>query len=264
MTALKAFRSVLPAFGVLILSLGVAGPAFSSDTGEPEMSVERSAPPLPDSPFTEDQSSWSATEESVQDANSAQTAEAAPVEEEPVSVSVVEPETGEDIAPFMVAEAEQLPDAVMNEMRAGFIDPSGMIYRFAVDVRTEMDGALAFVRSIVLQADPQGQLQATNTMQLLSQNLPAGAVANVLNNGGGLAITDKNGNTTLLNQTPTGALANVIINTADNRNITQTMNIDIVLNHVQTIAGAANAGHIPPALAGLAQGAHMHKLGFGF
>jgi hypothetical protein len=166
---------------------------------------------------------------------------------------------------LVMADAQPLATEDMAEMRAGFIDPSGLIFSFGVNVQTQIDGALMYVRSLVLQADPAGQLTATANTQLLSQNLPAGVTANIINNGGGVQVTDKNGNTTIVNQTANGALANIIMNTANNRNVTQTMNIDLVLQHVQSIMGNVSGAGQTALLSGLArQSAHMHSVGLGF
>ncbi|MDD5586968.1 MAG: hypothetical protein PHY92_08455 [Alphaproteobacteria bacterium] len=151
----------------------------------------------------------------------------------------------------------------MTGLRAGFIDPTGLIYSFAVDVKSMVDGTLAFVRSLVLQAGPNGQFNAVSNAQLLPQNLPAGMVANITNNGGGLTVTDNNGNTTFLNQTAGGNFTSAIMNSADNRNAAQTVDMSIVLQNISGVtAGASNAAANPSANV-LAQVTTLHNLGLG-
>ena len=156
-----------------------------------------------------------------------------------------------------------LSNGEMDELRAGFMDPSGHLFRFAIDVHSMVDGTLMFVRSLVLQVGRHGQFEATASNQVLPQNLPAGMTANVVDNGAGVVVSDKNGNSTLLNQTANGALASVILNTANNRNLSQTMDINIVLQHVQGAMGTTlSAAHRMP-FNNLGNVGQMHRLGFG-
>lgn len=164
-----------------------------------------------------------------------------------------------------LAEAEVLSTSDMGQLRAGFVDPSGYLVSFAVDVRTTIDGSLMFVRSLVLSM-VNGQFQTTDSSQLVSGGIPTGATANLIDDGKGVSITDENGNTTLLNQTAQGTFANVILNAASNRDIAQNMNINIVLGNMQTIAGGAIAGvaqHVAGFTA-LAQTARAHASGLKF
>lgn len=162
----------------------------------------------------------------------------------------------------LLTGAKRISDKDMDNMRAGFIDPSGMIYRFAVDVKTQIDGAITFVRSIVMMPDINGHLSATSNTQFGNSNMQNGVVANVINNGRGVSVSDSKGKTTVLNQTDSGALASIVLNSADNRLITQSMDINIVLQGVQTAMIHANGGALS-SINGLMQGARMHNLGFG-
>lgn len=164
-----------------------------------------------------------------------------------------------------IADAQIVPDSEMGELRAGFMDPSGFLLKFAVDVKSQIDGALTFVRSLVLQHDHNGHLQASTSTELLSQNLPEGTTANVIDNGKGIVISNGSGQTTILNQTSSGALTNMIVNTANNVDVSQTMNIDLVLQNVSSIVGQLSALKNINAPAGIMnQASQMHRIGFGF
>lgn len=178
-----------------------------------------------------------------------------------------------------LAEAQIVPLTEMDTMRAGFIDPTGLIFRFAVDIRSRIDGALLFARSIVLQRHQNNDaLQAvnntvpsskelhitSNTQQLVEQNIPEGNMAKVLGNGAGIVLSDaKGGQTAILNQVSSGAFSSVITNTADYRAISQTLNIDIVLQNIQTSMGSLSALRNLHAPTGLNQISRMHTIGFG-
>ena len=164
-----------------------------------------------------------------------------------------------------LAEARIVSDAELGVMRAGFIDPTGMIYRFAVDVESQIDGALTFVRSLVLQPDgANGQMAATTSSQLVAGALPEGTTAQVVNGGEGVLMTSQDGRyTALFNRGSSGNIANVIFNTADNRNISQTVNIDIALQNVSAVMGQLSALGNVNAAANMYQSSRMHTLGFG-
>jgi hypothetical protein len=161
-----------------------------------------------------------------------------------------------------MAGAKPLSDREMSNARGGFIDPTGMILRFAVDVKTQIDGAMTFVRSIVMAPDASGHLAASSTSQMQAQNLPAGTTASIIDNGRGVTVTDSKGNTTALNQTASGVLASIITNTADFRQVTQTMNIDLVLQNVHSITSQINGGGAG-AINSLGLGARLHNVGIG-
>jgi hypothetical protein len=137
---------------------------------------------------------------------------------------------------IVMADAEVLDASDMEETRGGFIDPTGLIFRFAVDVRTRVDGIVSYARSLVLQPGLSGHLQATTSAQIQqAPNLPSGTIANIINEGKGIVVDDDNGKTTILNQTDTGAFANVIMNAANNRVVSQTMDINIVLKNLPNL-----------------------------
>lgn len=159
---------------------------------------------------------------------------------------------------LQIAEAE-LSDETMDEARAGFTDASGMIYRFAVDVRTQIDGAVTFTRQITLDHDASGQLQAAQIVGVDTTGLPTGATATLINNGQGIRVTSTTGATTVLNQTASGALASIIMNTANDQQITQTMNINLVLQNMP----AVNMTGLNNTVTGLAQIGNLRQIGLG-
>ncbi len=158
--------------------------------------------------------------------------------------------------------APRLSDAEMDTMRGGFFDPTGLIFRFAVDVQTHIDGMVEFVRSIVMMPDIKGNLVASAQADLQTVELPAGTTASMVSGGRGVVVTDEKGTTTALNQTTQGALANIIMNTADNREITQKMDINIVLKGVESTTShiRETGGH---SVNGLGNMLNMHSIGFG-
>jgi hypothetical protein len=162
---------------------------------------------------------------------------------------------------IVLAEADVLPASEMEETRGGFRDPSGFIYRFAVDVRTHVNGAVSYARSLVLEPGANGQLHATSTAQIQeAPNLPVGTIAKIIENGKGIEVNDSSGKTTVLNQTQSGSIASVITNTANNRVISQTMDINIILKNIPNlIANGRNLGNV----SAFAQGIRGRAMGIG-
>lgn len=166
---------------------------------------------------------------------------------------------------IILAEAKVVRDRDLGEMRGGFVDPTGLIFKFAVDVQSQVNGALAYVRSLVLQADGAGQMQASSSSNVMQQNLPSGTTASVVNNGAGIVISSQEGQqTTMINQAANGAITNVVLNTANDMNISQVVNIDLVLKSIDPLMGQFSNLKNMNAPGGLNQIARTHSVGFGF
>ena len=171
--------------------------------------------------------------------------------------SPVSPVTNPDN--IIVADAAPLSSDEMSELRGGFIDPSGLIFNFAVNVRTDLNGALVFTRSLtVTPSGISGQLQATASNNVLPQNLPGNVSIGVIGNGNGITVTNASGQTTtILNQTAGGAPASIIVNNASNANVTQAVNVALTLKNVAAMTGFL---HMTTQSA-LAQNNVLHSLG---
>jgi hypothetical protein len=165
---------------------------------------------------------------------------------------------------ILVAEADVVSNGEMAEMRAGFIDPSGLLFRFAVDVKSQIDGALMFVRSLVLETTSPGHYTASANNQVINENLPVGTTAAVIDNGAGVVVSSEKGTTTLMNQPSSSSFASVVVNQASDVVVSQTMNIDLVIQNVQASMRQLTDLKSFNAPAGLNQSAHMHTIGFGF
>lgn len=182
---------------------------------------------------------------------------------QPVEQALFEVVDPEDHLSF--AEAELVSAQDMGEMRAGFIDPTGLIFKFAVDVKSHIDGALMFVRSLVLEPmKGSHEMQiVTNNSQAMPENLPQGTAVDVIKSGAGVVVSNENGKTTIINQPSSGIFSNVILNSANNRDISQTMNIDLVLQNVKTNMGQFSGLRGMNSPAHLFQSSRMHAVGFG-
>lgn len=145
--------------------------------------------------------------------------------------------------PHVVMSGPQvMTDADMSEARGGFMTAGGFTFGFGVVVRSYVNDQLAL----------QTQLTWTPTgpvSQQVQHNVPgvadlAGAMASLvaggidlrgLNNTGGVAVVDGSGATAILHNITTSQLQNLIINNADNRNIRQDMELNLVLPDLATI-----------------------------
>jgi len=162
-------------------------------------------------------------------------------------------------AHIVLADATPLSLSEMENLRGGFADPSGLIYQFAVDVKTLLNGSEVFSRSIVV-APSNGQLQATTASNLAPNNSAGGLSISMLGNGAGIIVTDANGNsTTALSQTANGTPASIILNTGSGRNLTQSVNISLTLQNMTSIM---NFLHTATQGAAMAQHSSIRALGF--
>ena len=163
-----------------------------------------------------------------------------------------------DADAVMLTDAAIIPDSEMAEMRGGFFDIGGIIYRFAVDIRTQVDGALDFVRKIEVVNNGKGF--DSNTMTAL---VDGGKGAQVTGNGTALIVPGQNGSTVIMNQNGNGTPSSIIINTADNADITQTVNIDLTLQSSASVLSALSGAAADLTLA-MQQLNALQSIGFGF
>ena len=160
-----------------------------------------------------------------------------------------------------VAEATPLSLGEMENMRGGFADPSGLVYRFAVNVQTLLNGIEVFTHSLVVAPSVStGQLQATATTNFSPSNTPSGLNINMIGNGIGVVVTDSSGrSTTAMNQTANGAPASIIMNTGNDRNITQSVNVNLTLQNMTSIM---NFIHTTSQVGAMTQHSALRSLGF--
>ena len=149
----------------------------------------------------------------------------------------------------------------MSETRGGFVDVSGLIRDFTVNVHTALNGAMIFSRSLVVAPSPEtGQFAASATSNVISQNVPTDVIVSEINKGAGVTIIDPAGQqTTILNQTDAGAPASVVMNTASQQNITQTVDVVLTLKNMATVM---NYVHNSTQSAAMVQNNAMRSLRF--
>lgn len=146
----------------------------------------------------------------------------------------------EDI--ITLADADPLTDEEMQDLRGGFVDPTGLIYRFAVNVETALNGSPVFTRSLTVSpSGKSGALQASSSANLLPQNIPPNLAVAMIGNGEGIQVSDENGTTTIMNQNAAGVPSSIILNPSSNRAISQTVGMALTLRNtnMSTFATAA-------------------------
>ena len=136
---------------------------------------------------------------------------------------------------MIVADAAPLSSDDMNTVRGGFADPSGMIWRFSVNVQTQLNGSTVFERSLVVAPSSTGQLQASANNNVITQNIPASFSVNVIGSGNGVTVTNAAGTTTILSQTASGVPSSIIFNSASDRNVSQSVNLSLTLQNTAAI-----------------------------
>lgn len=113
-----------------------------------------------------------------------------------------------------------LPPPELDAVRGGFVTPSGLVFEFGAVVRTSVDGRLALESTVSLSDTGKAAVTTASLGELT---------------GGRLVIPGVNGETTLVHDVTGQALRNVVLNTADNRHISQETTVTLVLPNFDTI-----------------------------
>lgn len=137
------------------------------------------------------------------------------------------PALAEDAA---IASGDPVPmsDADLDDQRGGMSTPSGVQFYFGAVVNTYIDGQLALQTQLTWT--DQGVVQTTqgNLASDLVSQAAAGGI-HLSPNAAGAYVPGINGGTVVLNSIDPGQIANAVLNTADNRTITQNTNITLTI-----------------------------------
>ncbi len=164
---------------------------------------------------------------------------APPLQRDPQPDGIASPAVPADSLPkpcadcIVISEAKQLALEEMQEVRGGFIDQTGLIYNFAVNVRTALNGAEVFTRTLTVSPALDKHLQATTATSLLTENIPKDLSVNIVGEGKGLSVANaEGGHALILNQTPKGLPISAVLNTLSNSDINQTISLTLKLNQI--------------------------------
>lgn len=121
-----------------------------------------------------------------------------------------------------------LSDEELAVERGGIQLPTGMEVGFGASVRTFVDGALVLESKLVWT--DQGAMQSEAAPSLASQR-QTGQIT--LSDGAaqlpGVAVSGDGGSTVVLHELSAARIANVVVNTANNRDIRQEVQIDLAI-----------------------------------
>lgn len=161
---------------------------------------------------------------------------------------------------IVLAEALPLRESEMKNIRGGFMDPTGLIYNFAVNVRTALEGVEVFTRSLMLSpSGANGHLQAVGHSSVFPTGIPEGLNLRLMGGGAGLSVTDASGkHTTVLNQTAAGVPTSIVLNTRNDVNLAQSVDMTLTLSSLHGLASRINAS----VRAGLFQRTSIRPLGY--
>jgi len=131
-----------------------------------------------------------------------------------------------------------LTDMELAAERGGLRLPTGMEVGFGASVRTFVDGAPVLETKLVWT--DQGAIQTQAAPQLAAQG-PSGQVT--LSEGAaqlpGVALAGDGGSTVVLHELSSARIANIVVNTANNRDIRQEVQIDLAIPELAQLQQAA-------------------------
>ncbi len=136
-----------------------------------------------------------------------------------------------------------LTDDELDAQRGGFETPTGVNFSFGAVVDTYVDGKLALQTQLTLT--PQGAQQTTTgtiSSGLAAEAARAGIQLNA--NAQGAFIPGTNGGTVVLNSANGNQIVNTVLNTADNRNISQTTTVNIGITNLAQYQAQANVAQL--------------------
>lgn len=113
---------------------------------------------------------------------------------------------------------------------AGFTFGFGVVVRSYVNDQLALQTQLTWTPTGAMTEQVQHNVPGVSDLAGAMAGLMAGGVdLRGLNNAGGVAVIDGNGATAILHNITTSQLQNLIINNADNRDIRQDMELNLVL-----------------------------------
>lgn len=130
-----------------------------------------------------------------------------------------------------------MTDEDLSEARGGFMTAGGFTFGFGVVVRSYVNDQLALQTKLTwTPSGPETQqtrhsVPGVTDLAQAMEDLVAGGIdlGGLTGAGGGLAVIDSDGATAILHNITTHQLQNLIINNADNRNIRQDMELNLIL-----------------------------------
>jgi hypothetical protein len=136
---------------------------------------------------------------------------------------------------------DRLAEPQLDAVRGGLRTPSGLEFGFGAVVRAYVDGALALESQVTWTDQGAVETETARAAGLAPADDPALAALG----WSGLVIPGEGGSTALLHGLDQGAVTNIVLNTASNRNIRQetlvTLNLP-TLDQVRKDALAARMG----------------------
>ena len=145
------------------------------------------------------------------------------------------------VAPAL-AGPRPMTDDDLAEARGGFMTAGGFTFNFGVVVRSYINDALALQTQLTwtptgpVTEQTHHSVPGVEDLAVAMADLAAGGIDLAgLQNVGGVAVVDTDGATAILHNITTSQLQNLIINNADNRNIRQDMELNLILPDLATI-----------------------------
>ena len=135
------------------------------------------------------------------------------------------------------AQSRAMSAAELAEARAGYLHVDGLAFDFGAIVRTEVDGNLALETRLTWT--PDGIAVDRSPVNFAGANL---------NQDGALTITDPKGYTAISNGLMDGKLQSVIVNSADNRDVSNSINVTLTLPGFEAVQNAIDFGRFTSQL----------------
>lgn len=130
------------------------------------------------------------------------------------------------------APRQSLDDSVLDGIHAGFADPSGLNVSLGAVMKSYVNGALVLESTMTVDA---GSINFNQQLGAGAQPLATTASSALPMAGSGAVLAGPGGATTFLHGLSDRGLSNMVVNTANGRDIVQSMAITVAIPHLEQL-----------------------------
>jgi hypothetical protein len=152
-------------------------------------------------------------------------------------------------APFGAGLPEPLANGELNALRGGYISAGGYQFDFGVKLQTFVDGTLALASTLTLSDQGLAETRSANVPGAVPLSEAATRLPNLANIAGdGLVLEGNGGVTVLVQDLSLSSIRNLVVNTANDRNIVQNAAVTLVVPNLQDLTQASSFNDLMSSL----------------
>ena len=144
---------------------------------------------------------------------------------------------------------EPLANGELNALRGGYVSVGGYQFDFGVKLQTFVDGTLALASTLTLSDQGLAETRSANLQGAVPLSEAATRLPNLANIAGdGLVLEGNGGVTVLVQDLSLSSIRNLVVNTANDRNIVQNATVTLVVPNLQDLTQASSFNDLMSSL----------------